>query len=463
MSGHLNELSQAGNSPTVNNISVPGEQYCNEMLPNKDILSSEQTMNCEGSGRVSLCAKDSSDREALHRQEETGLEEEKEMELIQLLLESAQTISEGKYDHAAGLVSKCEDLSCQMGNPTQRLGYYISDALKDRIEHESLGMLNNAAKPVLDFAFNIESESDKNEFCSLIAYYNRVLLYVKVIQFTSVQAIIDVVGNEKKIHVIDLGIRSGSHWTVLMEYLAHRSVSSSLHTLELLRITAVGMNAEELRKTGKRLHDLAKSYAIPLSYNMVEIASIEEIKEGLFTVKSGEELAVYAPVVLRSLLYDPVLMDNVLSVIKKLRPRIIVNVEIEAQHNSPSFANRFSEVLSHYMAYFDLLDVTLPDRIDLKRVKLEEIITASHIRNIIVYEGKERSVRHVRTDEWRCLIIKAGFREKGFSFQAMYQARLLLGEHASGEYYTLEADGHAIIVKWKGTPLFAISAWDGIK
>ncbi|GLJ57428.1 hypothetical protein SUGI_1328580 [Cryptomeria japonica] len=282
-------------------------------------------------------------------------------------------------------------------------------------------MLNNAAKPVLDFAFNIESESDKNEFCSLIAYYNRVLLYVKVIQFTSVQAIIDVVGNEKKIHVIDLGIRSGSHWTVLMEYLAHRSVSSSLPTLELLRITAVGMNAEELRKTGKRLHDLAKSYAIPLSYNMVEIASIEEIKEGLFTVKS------------------------------------------EAQHNSPSFANRFSEVLSHYMAYFDLLDVTLPDRIDLKRVKLEEIITASHIRNIIVYEGKERSVRHVRTDEWRCLFRKAGFREKGFSFQAMYQARLLLREHASGEYYTLEADGHAMIVKWKGTPLFAISAWDGIK
>ncbi|GLJ57427.1 hypothetical protein SUGI_1328570 [Cryptomeria japonica] len=136
MSGHLNELSQAGNSPTVNNISVPGEQYCNEMLPNKDILSSEQTMNCEGPGRVSLCAKDSSDREALHREEETGLEEEKGMELIQLLLESAQTISEAKYDHAAGLVSKCEDLSCQMGNPTQRLGYYISDALKDRIEHE---------------------------------------------------------------------------------------------------------------------------------------------------------------------------------------------------------------------------------------------------------------------------------------------------------------------------------------
>ncbi|GLJ57544.1 hypothetical protein SUGI_1340870 [Cryptomeria japonica] len=431
MSGQLNENSHSGNSQTVIDISVPGEQY-------------------------RVCAKDSSDHEDMNGEEEEGLE------LVQLLLESARMIGEGKYDHAAGLVRKCQNLSCQQGNPTQRLGYYFSGALQERIKRQSLGILNNPAKPVPDFAYNIEGEFDKNEFYSLLAYYNRVLPFVNVMQFTSVQAIIDVVGNAKKIHVIDLGIRNGSHWTVLMEYLAHRSVSSSFRRLELLKITAVGMNGEELRKSGKRLHELAKSLAIPFSYSIMEIPNIEEIKEGLFSVKSGEALAVYAPIVLRSLLYDPVLLDNLLIVIKKLRPMVMVNIEIEAQHNSPSFVNRFREVLSHYMAYFDLFNVTLKDRNDMKRVKHEEIITGSQIRNMIVYEGKERTVRHVRNDVWTCFFKQAGFRERSFSFQAMYQARLLLQEYASGEYYSLEAHGHAIIVKWKGSPLIALSAWGGI-
>ncbi|GLJ57430.1 hypothetical protein SUGI_1328520 [Cryptomeria japonica] len=452
MSGQLNENYHSGNSQTLNDISVPGEQYRDEMLPNKDILLSKEILNWEGSESVSVCAKDSSDHKDMNGEEEKG------PELVQLLLESAQMIGEGKYDHAVGLVSKCQNSSCQLGNPTQRLSNYMCSALQDRIKRQTQGMLNNGAKTVPDFAFNIDGEFDKTEFCSLLAYSNRVLPYINVMQFTSVQAIIDVVGNARRIHVIDLGMRIGSHWTVLMEYLSHRSVSSSIHRLQLLKITAVGMNGEELRKSGKRLQQLAKSLAIPFSYNIMEIPNIEEIKEGLFSVKSGEALAVYAPVVLRSLLYDPVLLDNLLSYIRRLRPMIMVNVEIEAQHNSPSFVNRFREVLFHCMTYFDLLDVTLKDRNDMKRVKHEELITGSQIRNMIVYEGKERTVRHVRNDVWRCFYKQAGFREKSFSFQAMYQARLLLGEHASGEYYTLESNGNAIVVKWKGSPLIALSA-----
>ncbi|GLJ20636.1 hypothetical protein SUGI_0375840 [Cryptomeria japonica] len=423
-------------SLTVDDIFLPEEQFRNEILPNKDILLSEQIPNSppvEG------------------------------LELVQLLLDCGRMIGNGNYDQAALLVSKCRNLSCQLGNPTQRLAYYISGALQDRIQRQSLGMLHSAAKPVQDFAFNIDNEIEQYEFCSLVAYYTRVMPYNKLLQFTSVQAIIDTVGNARKIHVIDLGMRSGSHWTILMEFLAHRVVSSSFGALELLRITAVGMNGKDLRKSGRRLHELAKSLAIPFLYSIVEIPNIEEIKEGLFTIRSGEALAVYSSIILRSLLYDPVLLDNLLSVIKKLRPRIMVNVEVEAQHNSPSFVNRFSEVLFYYMAYFDLVDVTMTDRNDIKRLKHEELFNGSQIRSMIVYEGKERSVRHVRTDVWRCLFEQAGFRVKSFSFQAMYQARLLLGEYASGEYYTLEPNGHAIIVKWKGAPLFSLSAWSGIK
>lgn len=73
--------------------------------------------------------------------------------------------------------------------------------------------------------------------------------------------------------------------------------------------------------------------AIPFSYNIVEIPNIEEIKEGLFIVKLGEALAVYSSFILRSLLYDPVLLDYLLIVIKKLRPWIRVNVDNQSQAN----------------------------------------------------------------------------------------------------------------------------------
>ncbi|GLJ20621.1 hypothetical protein SUGI_0375590 [Cryptomeria japonica] len=448
---------EAESSLTVDDIFTPEGQLHDEMLPNEDILFSEQIPNFEGAQPIRICAHGGFNHEVRQG------EKKEEMELVQLLLASGRMIGDGKYDQADRLVSKCKSLSRQLGSPTQRLAYYISGALQDRIHRQTHGMLNNAAKPVSDFAFNIEGEFDQNELCSLVAYFTTVLPYTKLLQFTSVQAIIDTVGDERKIHIIDLGMRSGSHWTVLMEYLAHRVVSSSFAALELLRITAVGMNGQELKKSRRRLHELAKSLGIPFTYSIVEIPNIEEIKHGLFTVKSGEALAVYSSFILRSLLYDPVVLANLLIVINKLRPRIMVNVEVEAQHNSPCFVNRLSEVLFHYMAYFDLLDVTLTDRNDIKRLKHEELITGSQIRNMIVYEGKERSVRHVRSDVWRCLFKQAGFREKSFSFQAMYQARLLLEEYASGEYYTLKLDGHAIIVRWKGTPFFSLSAWTGTK
>ncbi|GLJ20630.1 hypothetical protein SUGI_1340860 [Cryptomeria japonica] len=131
------------------------------------------------------------------------------------------------------------------------------------------------------------------------------------------------------------------------------------------------MNGEELRKSGRRLHELAKSLAIPFLYSTVVIPKIEEIKEGVFAVESSEALVIYSSFILRTLLYDPVLLDNLLIVIKKLRPRIIVNTRIEGFHNSPCFVNGFIEVLLYYMADFDLFDAILTDRNDIKMVKHE--------------------------------------------------------------------------------------------
>ncbi|KAH9292439.1 hypothetical protein KI387_042375, partial [Taxus chinensis] len=393
---------------------------------------------------------------ALPREEQDGLD------FSDLLLSSAQMISNRQYDQAARLAIQCAKRSSQVGNPKERLAYYFSQALNDRIQREILGNLENTSARVPNFAFNIDSEVYNDEFFSLVAFYNQFLPFLKVKQFTSTQAIIDAVGNAKTIHVIDLGMRTGSQWTVLIQFLADRAASSSSShssSLELLTITAVGMNGEQLKKCGRRLQEFAKSFAVPFAYKMVEISNLEEIHEDLFEIKSCEEVAVNASIVLRSLLYDPILLDNLVSVLKKLSPSIMVIGEIEAQHNSTCFADRFVEVLSYQSMYFDMLDATFPDRNDIKRVKHEEVFVGNQIRNMIVCEGKDRRVRHVTTDVWRCFFRRAGFKEKSFSFKAKYQAGLMLNQFPNGDCYTLVDNGFAIIVGWKGYPLCAISAW----
>ncbi|GLJ20643.1 hypothetical protein SUGI_0375910 [Cryptomeria japonica] len=454
MSGQFEDFSEPENLHVAADNSLHGEQIYNEIPPKL----CDQIMNFQGGNGVGTSINNGLDCGV-----NLSGEEEERVQLVQLVLASGEMIGNEEYDDAALLVSKCKKLSSQLGSPTQRLVYYISDALQQRIQRNTLGISNNAAKPVSNLAFEIDSLFDVNEFSVLAAYYNSVLPYIKLLQFTSVQAIIDAVGNEKRIHVIDLAMRTGSQWTVLMEFLAHRAATSTTSRRQFLKITVVGRNGEELRKIGKRLEELAKSLDIPFSYKMVEIQNLEEIKEGLFTVKSSEALAVYAPIILRSLLYDPVLLVDVLCIFKKLKPRIMVAVEVEAKHNSSCFVNRLREVLYNYCAFFDMLDVIFPDRNDIKRVKYEELLEGNQIRNILVFEGKERTIRHVTSDVWRVFFTEAGFKEMSFSFHALYQARLLLKEYVSGQYYTLQPDGHAIIVRWKGTPLMAVSAWTVIK
>ncbi|XP_059075030.1 DELLA protein SLR1-like [Cryptomeria japonica] len=238
ISRQLEIFSEPVNFHTVNGNSVHRAQFCNGILPNWY----DEIMNFQGAAAVTKCI----DQGNMRREEKQNLE------LVQLVLVSERMINNGEYDEAALLVSKFKQLSSQLGNPTQRLVYYISEALQQRIHRNTLCMSNDAAKRVSDFAFNIDGELDKNEFNSLVAYYIRILPHIKLLQFTSVQAIIDTVGNPREIHVIDLGIRTGSQWTVLMEFLAQRAATSSCASRpQILKITAVGMNDEELRKSGK--------------------------------------------------------------------------------------------------------------------------------------------------------------------------------------------------------------------
>ncbi|ERN02114.1 hypothetical protein AMTR_s00045p00167420 [Amborella trichopoda] len=342
-------------------------------------------------------------------------EDVKNIELANLLLSSAEKISNQQYDRAKRLLMVCDFESSPVGNPVQRLVFHFADALWERAERET-GM--KSLKPEY-----IEREADVDK--ALRGYHPVVLAiyqavpFGKLVQFTASQVIIGALDSATKIHVIDLEPRTGMQWTILMQSLSERSE----YPVEHLKITMVGDS------TGK-----------------MEETDVEE------------SVAVLAPMVLRTMLVKPHCLEKMIRVIRNLCPDIMVLTEVEGKHNSPSFVNRFIEVLFYYSAYFDSLDAFM-EAADPNRLAMEGTLMASAVRNMIAREGGERIMRHVGLDTWRLFLNRVGFEEVEVSEDALYQAKLIVKSYNHAESVSLEMNGKSLTIGWKGTPLHSVSAW----
>ncbi|MBA0740703.1 hypothetical protein Gogos_013895 [Gossypium gossypioides] len=184
-------------------------------------------------------------------------------------------------------------------------------------------------------------------------------------EFEWIQAIVEHVSKAKKVHIIDLGIKTGVQWTVLMQALVSR-------------------------------------------------------------------------------------------VIKLINPCLMVVPQIEANQNSPMFANRFFEALFFFSVYFDCL-VTCMKWNCVNREIVKSVYFAEGIRNMVAAEGEERRVRHVKFDVWRAFFVRYGMEEVELSMSSLYQACLVLKTFACGRFCTLDMNGKCLLVRWKGTPVHSNS------
>ncbi|KAI9181330.1 hypothetical protein LWI28_013900 [Acer negundo] len=136
----------------------------------------------------------------------------------------------------------------------------------------------------------------------------------------------------------------------------------------------------------------------------------------------------------------------------------MVVVESEANHNSPSFVNRFTEALFFYSAYFDSLETCLDQDIE-TRTTMEEILNKG-IRSIVAMEGSDRITRSIKIDVWRAFFTRFRMVEIGFSDSCLYQANLVLKRFPYANCLNLDhMNGKSLITGWKGTPIHSLSVW----
>ncbi|XP_016488314.1 scarecrow-like protein 18 [Nicotiana tabacum] len=376
------------------------------------------------------------------------------VELVECLLSCAEKVEQKQYDRAIKLLNECDKLSSKTGNPVQRLVYYFSRALRERVDKE-IG--KNSTKSLEIYGMRDLQEALRSINQCTIAVQDMPLC--QVIKFAGIQAIVENVRNSKKIHIIDLEIKMGVQWTILIQALVtHQQESQS--PFEYLKITALGNTQSriKLEETGKRLMRFAESLNLLFYFKSVITEDILDLKKEDLDIDPEETIAVYAQHFLTNMIMKQEKLDFLMRFIKGINPRVMVIAEVEANHNSPIFVNRFIEALFYHGAFFDLFEDCMKNN-ESNRTTMESEFMWQGIRNIVAAEGEERTIRHVTIELWREYFKRFGMEEMKLSNSSLYQAKMVLEKFSTGNSFTLEMNGNFLVIGWKKTPLISLSAW----
>ncbi|XP_038699112.1 DELLA protein 1-like [Tripterygium wilfordii] len=226
--------------------------------------------------------------------------------------------------------------------------------------------------------------------CSFIETETQVMLSHNLCDDSISTGIDEIVAEAKKVHIIDLGIKCGVQWTILMQALASRHECP----LELLKIIFVGFTSSHTEVQGKRLMGFAQTMNLPFSFKVVIISDILDLKEDQFELDTEETVSIYSEFFIFNLIAQPDRLDYLMGVIRNMNPCIMVVIEVEANINSPAFVSRFVE----------------------------------GIRSAAVADGNEWRAHHIKIDIWRAFFSRFRMEEKdlSISMSSLYRLRLLL-------------------------------------
>ncbi|MED6134343.1 hypothetical protein PIB30_036196 [Stylosanthes scabra] len=380
-------------------------------------------------------------------------ENNEDVELARFLFAAAERVGYQQFERANSLLLHCHNNSSSVGSSIQRLVFHFSQALRERL----IKRIGGGTTTTTELPGNMTRhriEEFRRDYKSVFTCHQN-LPFNQLTQFISVQTIVEHVASQTKIHVVDFALGYGLMTTVLMQALVDRKGKP----VRLLKITAVGYEGwrEVLEEAGRRLVSFAESLNLPFSFMIVIVEDIKEISKELFEIENDETLAVYAPNYLMNWMGSLDSLDHLMRVIKKMKPAIMLVVEVEASLNSTSFVNRFIESLFFYSAVFDSTETCLSQN-DESRMRLESVLSEG-IRNVVAFDDTERTVRNVKIDVWRRYFARFKMVEVRFSKTSLYQGNMIIRKFGCSNTCTIVKNEKCLIIEWKGTPVHSISAW----
>ncbi|KAL8044241.1 hypothetical protein ABFX02_08G034000 [Erythranthe guttata] len=361
--------------------------------------------------------------------------QERSVELIQLLLTCANHASSGNLRHADTCLRRISELASVSGDSMQRLAARFASALAARLVKRWPGLYKALNNGGLGLAMS----------------------------------------GEQVIHIIDLGSGDPKLWAPFI-----RGVANGPDGPPRLKFTFVGLSKEAQERLQGRLVKEAKTLNImQIEFNIVN-AKLRELTLDMLKVNSDEAIALTSILGLHALLAEDDRVDarfglhnnnnkkinqvkeckrmtEFLEMIRSIRPKVVLLVEQESDHNSTRLADRFVEGLHFYSALFDWIDVKFSGFSCTDRTRLEEMF-GQEIEDIVAGEGLEREERHERYVKWAFRFTKAGFRPVRLWYETMDEAREMVEGCRLGGFKVLSQKG-SLMICWHERPIYAVSAW----
>ncbi|GLU15788.1 hypothetical protein SLE2022_322530 [Rubroshorea leprosula] len=372
------------------------------------------------------------------------------LDLKEVLIACGQAISEGDMPTAAGLMHILEQMVSVSGEPIQRLGAYVLEGLRARLESSGSKIYKSLRC----------QEPTSSELMSYMHVLFQICPYWNF-AYTSANVVIkEALENEPRIHIIDFQIAQGTQWMFLMAALAKRPGGPPI-----VRITGVDDTQSNhargggLHIVGERLAEFAREHNVPFEFRDAAMSGCEVQVEHL-GVEIGEAIAVNFPFVLHHMPDESVSTwnhrDRLIRLVKSLSPKVVTLIEQESNTNTSPFFHRFIETLDYYNALLESIAVAR-QKDDKQRISAEQHCVARDIVNMIACEGHERVERHEPFGKWRSRFMMAGFTPCPLSSSVTIAvANLLKDFHRN---YRIEERDGALYLGWVNRAMATCSAW----
>ncbi|PIN23236.1 hypothetical protein CDL12_04002 [Handroanthus impetiginosus] len=373
-------------------------------------------------------------------------ENEMYLNLALCLLTAAEKFSLQQYDQAEELLIRVLSAS-RAGHPVERLVTCFGEDLRMKIYLQKGKTVREQETFCMDVEKAVMNLKVPIRMCE------QRLAISQVTHFTGIQMILDSVSSAERIHFVDVGIKLGSYWIILMHALANRENVP----LKLLKITAICTSKDMMEETGELLSSFAETMNLPFEFKRV-YSEMNEIKKDMFDLEADEVLVVYLQFCLISLSASPPKLEALIREIKNLNPNMMVVSEIEANVNGSTFIDRFHEALFLCSAVFDSLEACL-ERDNEYRKSAEEVYYQEIIRKVVETEGNESFKQFLKIDFWRDYFARFGIVEMELSKSSIVQASLLLKESDCWSGCTLSMNRKCMLIGWNGMAIRSVSAW----
>lgn len=379
-----------------------------------------------------------------------------------ILLETAKAIADRNSSRVQQLMWMLNELSSPYGDVDQKLASYFLQALFSRMTDSGERTFTT-----------LMAASDKNS--SFESTRKTVLKFQEVSPWTMFGhvacngSIMEAFEGESKLHIIDVSNTFCTQWPTLLEAIATRA-DETPH----LRITTVvarkggggggGGSAVQkvMKEIGSRMEKFARLMGVPFKFTVVHHdGDLAELNLTELDIKEDEALAVNCVGTLHSVAAVGNRRDYLISVFRRLQPRVVTVVEEEADLDvgvdRDEFVNGFQECLRWFRVYFEALDDSFA-RTSNERLMLERAAGRA-IVDLVACPPQESVERRETAARWSQRMHGGGFSPFPLNEEVCDDVRSLLRRYKEGWSMAQCSDSAGIFLSWKDQPVVWASAW----